>query len=423
MPILEKLARLEDEKPAELEAWFADKRAEHLPMLTTSVDLRHSGKKLAPVDANIYPAGFQNLSTNAQTRAAAQFQAAIEQAKPGAKNILIFPEAHTRNLPYLDNLASLQAILQAAGFDVAIGTMLNNEGKKLELHRANGHTLEQYALEKQQSQLQTICGFVPDVVLLNNDCTPGVPELLKNIAQPILPTPCMGWFQRKKSDHFSAYEALASHFAHTFELDPWCLSAYFDCARDINFKSRIGTDDLAKKVDTLITKIQHKYDEYGIQDTPYIYVKADSGTYGMGIMLVHDGSELLELNKKQRNKMHVVKESTQVENVVLQEGVPTQDNIDGDPAEPMIYLVDGMPIGGMFRINSGRDALGNLNASGMSFEGMCDSGEEEAEGLHKVAGCDFSAYGIIAGISALAVGVEKKNLDAGKQADMQAQCV
>lgn len=420
MTILEKLAALEVEKSAELEAWFAAKRAAYAPMLTTSVDLRHSGKKLAPVDANIYPAGFQNLSSNANERAAAQFQAALEATNSSLKKILIFPEAHTRNLPYLDNLASLQAILRQAGFEVRIGTMLNNEGKKLALVRANGETIEQYSLEKKDGRLQTICGFVPDAICLNNDCTPGVPELLKDINQPILPTPCMGWFQRRKSDHFNAYEELANDFAISFGLDPWCLNAYFDCAEDINFKSRIGVEILGQKVDALIAKIQKKYDEYGLTDTPYVYVKADSGTYGMGIMLVHAGSELLEMNKKQRNKMHVVKEGAEVEDVIIQEGVPTVDRIDGDPAEPMIYLVDGVPVGGMFRVNSGRDALGNLNASGMHFEGMCDSNEEDST-LHHVSTCDFSAYGIIAAISALAVGVEKKQMEAGK-AGMEAKC-
>ena len=141
----------------------------------------------------------------------------------------------------------------------------------------------------------------------------------------------------------------------------------------------------------------------------------------MGIMQVRDGAELLELNKKQRNKMHVIKEGVQVHDVILQEGVPTVDTIDGKPAEPMIYLVDGVPVGGMFRVNDARDARENLNATGMRFEGMCDVDEDKYES-HKVTGCDFSAYGIIAAMSALAVGVEQKNLELTKEQLGKAEC-
>ena len=42
-------------------------------------------------------------------------------------------------------------------------------------------------------------------------------------------------------------------------------------------------------------------------------VKADAGTYGMGVMTVKDASELgIGLNRKQRNKMSVVKEGLEV---------------------------------------------------------------------------------------------------------------
>lgn len=414
MPIIPTLANLQEEHSETMESWFAAKREKFAPMLTTSVDMRHSGFKLAPVDANVYPAGFQNLSENACSRAASQFKAAIEYRAPGAKKILIFPEAHTRNLPYLDNLISLRSILETAGFEVVVGSMINNEGQPLELTSALGQQVTQHPLVKTNGKLHTQNGFEPDFILLNNDCTAGVPALLKEITQPVSPTPCMGWFQRKKSDHFAAYEQLATHFALQFGIDPWQISAYFERASGVNFKARLGADELAQKVDALIQKIKHKYDEYGISDTPYVYVKADSGTYGMGIMLVHDGSELLELNKKQRNKMHVIKEGAEVHDVLLQEGVPTIDFMDGDPAEPMIYMVDGMPVGGMFRVNSGRDALGNLNATGMAYAGMCDE-DEDSELAHKVSGCDFSAYGMVAAISALAVGSEREALRAQKE--------
>src|SRR5207253_2175522 len=98
-------------------------------------------------------------------------------------------------------------------------------------------------------------------------------------------------------------------------------------------------------------KARAKHRQYGIADDPYVFVKADSGTYGMGIMTVRSGSEMMELNKKNRNKMQAVKEGTEVHAVIVQEGIATVDRVNDKPAEPMIYLIDGIPTGGMYRVN------------------------------------------------------------------------
>ena len=63
-------------------------------------------------------------------------------------------------------------------------------------------------------------------------------------------------------------------------------------------------------------------------------VKADAGTYGMGIMTGRDASEVTDLNRKQRNKMAVVKEGLEVSSVIIQEGVPTFESIHDAIAEP-----------------------------------------------------------------------------------------
>ena len=46
----------------EVERWFRQEWQEHTPPFYTSVDLRNSGFKIAPVDTNLYPGGFNNLS-------------------------------------------------------------------------------------------------------------------------------------------------------------------------------------------------------------------------------------------------------------------------------------------------------------------------------------------------------------------------
>ena len=50
-----------DQRPA-IEHWFRTQWLEHEAPFYSSVDLRNSGFKLAPVDTNLFPGGFNNLN-------------------------------------------------------------------------------------------------------------------------------------------------------------------------------------------------------------------------------------------------------------------------------------------------------------------------------------------------------------------------
>jgi hypothetical protein len=73
----------------------------------------------------------------------------------------------------------------------------------------------------------------------------------------------------------------------------------------------------------------------------------------------------------------------------------------------MVYMIDGLPVGGMYRVNGERDNTNNLNAAGMEFVGMCDEMETADTGRKSVKECDFRAYGIVAAIAALAAAREQ----------------
>ncbi len=407
MMILETLKDLYERRYDEVEAWLGAQRRLAAPHFTSSVDLRHSGVRLAPVDTNLYPAGFNNLSVNAGKRAAARIRSYLNEHYPMAERVLIIPENHTRNLPYLDNLAMLSFLFRSAGLEVQFGSLQALAGEPVRLQAPSGMEIIEQPLLRSGNRLVTESGFAPDIVFLNNDFTSGPSALLEGIAQPVLPPMAMGWYQRRKSVHFAAYRALSGEFASAFGLDPWLLSARFHACGAIDFKERQGVDCLAKAVDELIEGARAKHKEYGIAEDPYVFVKADSGTYGMGIMTVHDGSELLEMNKKERNKMHVIKEGAHVSEVIIQEGIPTIDQVEGHFAEPMIYLIDGIPVGGMYRVNENRDAQSNLNAAGMRFTGMCDEMETVFDCRQPVRDCHFTAYGLVAVLAALAAGRER----------------
>jgi len=96
----------------------------------------------------------------------------------------------------------------------------------------------------------------------------------------------------------------------------------------IDFRGRQGEECLEGYVSEMLDDIRAKYKEYGITQQPFVIVKADAGTYGMGIMTVRDPKELAELNRKTRNKMSVIKDGQEVSEVILQEGVPTYERVN-----------------------------------------------------------------------------------------------
>nr|WP_246209852.1 glutamate--cysteine ligase [Wolbachia endosymbiont of Atemnus politus] len=55
---------------------------------------------------------------------------------------------------------------------------------------------------------------------------------------------------------------------------------------------------MATKVDQVLSLVQKKYEEYGVSTQPYVFIKANNGTYGMGIIKATSEEEILNLNKK-----------------------------------------------------------------------------------------------------------------------------
>lgn len=412
--IIQQLDSLLENRRNDIEDWLHAKRQNRPPFIYSSVDLRHSGRKLAPVDTNLFPAGFNNLSAAARHRALTMLRDRFATMPVKPERILIVPENHTRNLAYLENLAVLAELVAKTSAEVKIGNVSITE--PLTLTSMNGKEVIELPLVRDNDMLKTSDGFQPDLIILNNDCTSGAPQILEGIRQPIEPRYDMGWYVRRKSEHFRVYGEMAREFAHDFNFDPWLISAAFHRCGIVNFHERRGIECVALGVEKILHTVTKKYEEYGIKEKPYAFIKADSGTYGMGIMTVQSSEELLELNKKTRNKMNVIKEGTQNTEVIIQEGIPTIDMVENSPAEAMLYLVDGIPVGGAYRVNGERDTFANLNATGMRFVGMCDEGEcgEEAKQKIKVPNCNFNVFGLVGALAALAAANEVYNsLDIG----------
>jgi glutamate--cysteine ligase len=63
--------------------------------------LRNSGFKLAPVDTNLFPGGFNNLNPEFRPLCVQAMVAAVEKICTGARSVQLIPENYTRNIFYL----------------------------------------------------------------------------------------------------------------------------------------------------------------------------------------------------------------------------------------------------------------------------------------------------------------------------------
>lgn len=397
----------------EIEHWLRGQWQEHATPFYASVDLRNSGFKLAPVDTNLFPGGFNNLNPDFHPLCVQAAMAAVEKICPDARGALLIPENHTRNTFYLQNVAALAAILRHAGMNVRIGSLQPGLTAPAEIELPDGGKLKLEPLRRSGNRIG-VDAFDPCVVLLNNDLSAGVPDILLNLEQTVLPPLHAGWFTRRKSIHFAAYRDVATGFAQLLGIDPWLINPYFERCGKIDFHERKGEECLEGYVAEILTDIRAKYREYGIKQDPFVIVKADAGTYGMGIMTVKDASEVRGLNRKQRNKMAVVKEGLEVRDVLVQEGVYTFESVNAAAAEPVVYLIDHFVVGGFYRVHTQRGQDENLNAPGMQFEPLafaapCSSPEPDDPGCPPNR---FYAYGVIARLALVAAALELEQSEA-----------
>lgn len=389
-----------------IEAWFRQQWHHIPPPLTTSVDLRNSGFKLAPVDTNLFPAGFNNLNPEFFPLCVQSIQASLGHYYPQATRVLLIPENHTRNQFYFENLYTLYNLFVMAGFDIRIGSLLPDLNTPTHIKLNSGQKITLFPIVRHHTHLSCE-GFLPDIILLNNDLSEEIPELLANITQPIIPEPELGWSKRLKSNHFKHYHAVCNEFAELVDIDPWLINPIFSTCSNVDFLHRIGEECLYEQTSILLTNIQKKYDEYQIAQKPFIIIKADAGTYGMGVLSIHDPAELKTLNRKQRVKMTATKGGKKISNVILQEGVYSFETWGQDRAvaEPVIYMLGEHVVGGFYRIHKQRSASESLNAPGMYFEPLAFATSCNQPG-HDLSTGDypnrFYAYGVIARLALIA---------------------
>ena len=387
--------RLEDNREM-ITQWMRRKRSEVPIPIYGSVDIRDSGWKIAVVDANHFPAGFNNVSKDDESRISSLLGEHILRKHPGCKWVHLYPEAHTRNPGYVENIATIKRLILGAGFRCTVGS------PELEGHGSlDGITgplvLDQVIVD---GEVLLVGNEKPDLVMLNNDLTEGMlPGLETN---QVSPPPHMGWQRRRKSEHYACLQSYVNEIAEMLDIDPWHLLTDWFVSEDKCLEKDTCRKILAAEVDEFLARISERYDKLGIEREPVAFIKNDRGTYGLGIMAVTSGDQLLTLSNRKFKRLMYSKGGADVDNFLIQEGVPTMLKTSGGaPVEPVVYLVDGEAASWFYRINSKKGEMENLNSPSAEFHSYSEVGVNYGEHAH-------GWHALVAELSMLAMGAESQ---------------
>ncbi len=405
MKPLDVLNKRISEKRRELESWVTAQTEKVLVPLYTSVDLRVSDYKIAPVDTNVFPAGFNNLSQKFRDHTSELFKDYIVRKYPKARRILIIPELNTRNQYYWENISVLKSILEKVDYKVQVGIVSDDfYHDEMSFKALDGKEVLVYKVIKDGHRVVTTAGD-PDLILINNDFSDKCPKTLRDIIQPVEPPVEIGWHTRKKSLHFEYYNKLAGEITAILDIDPSVISIKTVHEEGVNFDSPDDRARAATCVESILDELSEEYRRRGIDYDPYLFLKSNSGTYGMAVMNVADGESVRALNSEGRKRMRVSKGGKPVRDIVIQEGIPTSLELSsGASAEPVIYLVEAQAVGGFLRLNQSKNVLENLNTRGMEFSDMYSADDPSASENGGVL--ITPAYELVASVASIAAGYE-----------------
>ncbi len=436
-PIDELEQRILDSMPA-IERWFRLEWMEHTPPFYCSVDVRHAGFKLAPVDINLCPHGWNNLTPDMLPLAVQAAMAAIEKICPEARNLLIIPENEPRDTFYWANVMQLKRVFHQAGLNVRFGSLSATNEKPVEMKLPNGDTLTLEPLVRTDRRLG-LKDFDPCTILLNNDLSAGIPGILEDLnEQYLLPPLHASSSVRHKTNHYKAYEEVTKRFAKLVGIDYWLINPMFTHCGEVDFANDKSIEQLRAHIDALLVKVKRKYKEYGINERAFVVIKAEGGedgAQGAGIMMVRDGKELdavvakvvgkatLEvaegaakaLAKGAKSGKPLKAATGVVSEIIIQEGVLTNERVNAAVAEPVVYMVDRFVVGGFYRIHSGRGPDENLCTPGATFVPLAfaESGRlpQPGEKSGSSGPNRFYMYGVVARLAMLAASYELEATD------------
>ena len=164
----------------------------------------------------------------------------------------------------------------------------------------------------------------------------------------------------------------------------------------------------------MLGKVRRKYKEYGINEKPFVVIKADNAT-GIGILAVRDVKELDDPARLARARSGLVREGQELDEVIVQEGVPSCERINDAVAEPVVVMIDRYVVGGFYRVHADRGVDENLSAPGSRYLPLAFAGSSQLPKPGAKPGASapnrFYMYGVIGRLAMLAAAYELEATD------------
>ena len=376
--------------------WFQKKTKPLSFPFYSSYDIRDSFEKISPVDANLFPAGFNNIcdidKENATTTCAGYLKKYYSQIP---KTIILLAEEHTNNPFYWDNIYSLKHLLEQSGVSsVLVCVPGKNIKEDVTFTSANGKTIEVFLLKNKAHNA--------DLIISNNDFSV---DYNLDINQPITPPPTAGWRIRRKHSFFDKYNELAQEFSTLIEVPDFILDIKTQRFTNFNPSDADCLNRLKEDINVFLKELEEPYKNF--KQKPYVFLKNNFGTYGLGITTINSAQDIDQWNYSIRKKMKASKGGAKVTELILQEGISSLMKKEGAVAEPVIYLIGSALAGGFLRTHKQKGIKDNLNSPGAVYRTLCVSDlkiEVEGKPMENV-------YGWIAYIGAIALAYEFQSMN------------
>jgi len=355
---------------SEIINWYK-KKTENLSLpIYSSYDIRDAKFKVSNVDGNIYPAGFNNICPTDKESGGDLFGRYIKSHYgKSVKKIMLLTEEHTANPYYWDNVDTIKTLLSESGYEVLVAVpkdfataivVKNSLGKEIKVYPAYfSHT--------------EVKNFAPDIIISNNDFSNSLLEWANQVNVPVNPPRELGWYQRKKSNYFKFYNQLVHEFSEIAKIDPFQMTVRTEKFENFNLEDLESRQRLADRAKHNLDLIQQDYLERNIKEKPFLFIKNNSGTYGLAVLRVNEPSEILTWNSKLRKKMKAAKGGNEVEELIIQEGIPSVVQYENASAEPVIYMIGCQLAGGFLRTHAEKTDRDSLNSPGAVYKKLCVS--------------------------------------------------
>ncbi len=382
--------------------WFNGRAAQLKIPIYSSYDIRDAGFKVSNVDANIYPAGFNNICpTDKETSINLMADYLKLHYGSNVHKVAIVTEQHTNNPYYWENVLAIKRIIELGNKQVRL-CFPRKLSEPLHLQSATGSPVEVFSGSREDLE----ANFAPDLIISNNDFSESYEEWAQTIQYPINPPRELGWYQRKKSRYFRLYNQLVDEFSKIAEIDSFLMRVETDLVENFEIEDEQSRQKLASKVDEMIERLRGIYKERNIRQEPFVFVKNNAGTYGLAVIKVNSGDEVRKWNYKSRKKMKAAKGGREVNDVIVQEGIPSVVQYEGSSAEPVIYMIGSALAGGFLRTHSEKNSEESLNSPGAVYKRLCVS-----DLAIKPEGCpQENVYGWTAKLGLLAIALEAQEM-------------